>query len=226
MFIDQSTQEETLPEVSHDTEESEEFEEEEMLVFDLPLARSDKQQNVQQNKPESNVDSSTKASSFEQIELFPNSGEQGETRYDLQDYIEKERELTEARPDHYTEPRLKHEEDQRSTEVSREEEREASSDIEGHAKKIDPLTNSISEGLAARASERRARLKKFNYKFRKNSNIEEIEKQPAYKRAGVELDGAHSDAEEEGWSRSSVQFDEDGQPRISKNNSYLHDNVD
>lgn len=227
VFIDQSDQEEELFEMEQNTAESEEIEENEMLVFDLPLARSDQQQNVQQNKAEGNTDNSTKASSFEQIELFPNSGEQGETRYDLQDYIEKERELTEARPDHYGEPRLKQEESQRSpSQDARGIAGEPSSEVEEQSQKIDPLTSSISEGLAARASERRARLKKFNYKFRKNSNIEEIERQPAYKRAGIELDGARSDAEEEGWSRSSVQFDEDGQPRISKNNSYLHDNVD
>ena len=58
----------------------------------------------------------------------------------------------------------------------------------------DPVDMPISEVLKARASERRARMKDFNYKFRTSaSQIDGIEKQPAYKRAGLELENYDTD---------------------------------
>jgi len=89
-------------------------------------------------------------------------------------------------------------------------------------KDIDPLNTSISE-LKARAAERRAKMKQFNYRFSSGQNIDEIEKQPAYKRAGVELDD-HRDKHQK-LSRTSLHEDGDD-ISFRNNNSYLHDNVD
>lgn len=53
----------------------------------------------------------------------------------------------------------------------------------------DPMNNPISKLLSERAAERRRMMKEFNYKFSNSqSRIDEIEKQPAYKRMGVNLD--------------------------------------
>ncbi len=53
---------------------------------------------------------------------------------------------------------------------------------------IDPMETPIEELLKERADERRRKLKDFNYKFQNSvSNIDEIEKEPAYKRQGVDL---------------------------------------
>ena len=93
-------------------------------------------------------------------------------------------------------------------------------------KEISPLDLTISE-LQKRASERREKMKNFNYKFinKVNSNIEEIEKEPAYKRMGVELDQtAHSS--EIGQSRTTLDIDENDDIQLRSNNSFLHDNVD
>lgn len=96
---------------------------------------------------------------------------------------------------------------------------------EQQKEEIDPCSQPISEELIKRASQRRAKMKQFNYKFRKRGNIDEIEKQPAYKRAGMEMDEGSAPLNEK-LSRTSVDEDEDDQLRMRKNNSYLHDNVD
>lgn len=67
-------------------------------------------------------------------------------------------------------------------------------------------------------------MKKFNYKFRSNQNLDEIQKQPAYKRAGIELD--NDSPKDSKISRTSIENDEDGEPKLRSNNSFLHDNVD
>jgi cell division protein FtsZ len=96
---------------------------------------------------------------------------------------------------------------------------------EPEQEEIDPCDHPISEELINRAAERRAKMKNFNYKFRKNSNIDEIEKQPAYKRAGMDMDESSAPLNEK-LSRTSIDEDDDDQLRMRKNNSFLHDNVD
>ena len=89
---------------------------------------------------------------------------------------------------------------------------------------VDPINQPISESLRARVSERRAKMKEFNYKFKNtNSNIDEIEKQPAYKRAGVNLEQSEKGSN---ISRTSLSTDSNDELQIRKRNSFLHDNVD
>ena len=88
----------------------------------------------------------------------------------------------------------------------------------------DPLNSSISDFQKQRSSERRLRMKEFNYKFNK-SKIDDIEREPAYKRRGIELDDKNY-SEENNVSRTSVTSDENDDTKIRKNNSFLHDNVD
>jgi cell division protein FtsZ len=99
---------------------------------------------------------------------------------------------------------------------------EKKTSFDGPSESIDPLNASISE-LKARAEERRAKMKQFNYRFSNGQNIDEIEKQPAYKRAGVELD----DNRDKNQKLSRTSLYEDGDDiSLRKNNSFLHDNVD
>jgi len=88
----------------------------------------------------------------------------------------------------------------------------------------DPLNSSVSDFQKQRSAERRLRMKEFNYKFNK-SKIDDIEKEPAYKRRGVELDNKNYSEENE-VSRTSITLDENDDMKIRKNNSFLHDNVD
>ena len=84
---------------------------------------------------------------------------------------------------------------------------------------LTPLNSTITQGLAQRAEERRKKLKSFNYKFM-TSRINELEKEPAYKRAQVDMNA------DQDLSRLSVDTDSNDEMRIRTNNSFLHDNVD
>ena len=67
-------------------------------------------------------------------------------------------------------------------------------------------------------------MKAFNYKFN-TSKIDEYEKEPAYKRQGIELSNSNSMAENQ-VSRTSISYDENDDIQVRSNNSFLHDNVD
>jgi cell division protein FtsZ len=92
---------------------------------------------------------------------------------------------------------------------------------------LDPFNTSIEESLRLRADARRKKLKEFNYKFRHNANannVDEIEKEPAYKRMGIDLNeasGTHGEI-----SRTSIGTDSNDDIQLRSNNSFLHDNVD
>ena len=86
-------------------------------------------------------------------------------------------------------------------------------------KELTPMNSTITQGLAQRAEERRKKLKSFNYKFTTN-RIDELENEPAYKRAQVDMNSDNS------LSRLSVETNSSNETRIRTNNSFLHDNVD
>jgi cell division protein FtsZ len=97
-------------------------------------------------------------------------------------------------------------------------------DIETISEEISPLSITISE-LEKTAELRRQKMKGFNYKFadQVHKNIDEIEKQPAYKRLGVDLDEINSDLSK---SKTTLSTDANDDVQIRSNNSFLHDNVD
>ena len=94
-------------------------------------------------------------------------------------------------------------------------------EIETKSEEVSPLDLTITE-LQKRAEERRKKMKGFNYKFndQMNKNIDEIERQPAYKRLGVDLD-----TNVVSKTQTSIQKDTD-EISLKSNNSFLHDNVD
>lgn len=89
---------------------------------------------------------------------------------------------------------------------------------------VSPMDMTIEETLRFRAEERRKKLKEFNYKFHNNvTRIDELEREPAYKRLGVDLTNAQAGHQN---SRISVSTDSNNDLQFRSNNSYLHDNVD
>ena len=93
-----------------------------------------------------------------------------------------------------------------------------------HFEDVSPVEMSIEETLRHRADERRRKLKEFNYKFHNNpSRIEELEKEPAYKRLGLDLSNT---ADTNLNSRMSLGTDSNDDLQLRSNNSFLHDNVD
>lgn len=91
---------------------------------------------------------------------------------------------------------------------------------------LSPLHLTISE-LQKRSQDRKDKMKQFNYKFNNklNQNIDEIEREPAYKRMGVELDETRLSSETN-QSKTVLGVDENDDLQLRSNNSFLHDNVD
>ena len=87
---------------------------------------------------------------------------------------------------------------------------------------VNPINSPIVDGLAKRTEERKIKLKEFNYKFVNSRKVEDMEKEPAYKRAGIEL----NDDVESPLSSSSLELDDEGNLNLNSKNSFLHDNVD
>ena len=94
--------------------------------------------------------------------------------------------------------------------------------IQTISEEVSPLDLTITE-LQKRAEERRKKMKGFNYKFNDqlNKNIDEIERQPAYKRLGLDLSADASISR----SKTAIKTD-DSDIDFKSNNSFLHDNVD
>jgi len=88
---------------------------------------------------------------------------------------------------------------------------------------LNPFNNPIAKALAKRTEERKIKLKEFNYKFAKARRVLDMEKEPAYKRAGIELE---SDIISDDISATKIEEDNDGNLELKSNNSFLHDNVD
>ena len=92
------------------------------------------------------------------------------------------------------------------------------------AKDASPFDLSINDTVNSVNEKRKEQLKKFNYTFKNNINrIEEMEKQPAYKRMGFDVDDPQ---EEGGNSQISLDTDTNQDIQFRSNNSFLHDNVD
>lgn len=70
---------------------------------------------------------------------------------------------------------------------------------------------------------RRESLKKYNYVFKDgNSSVEDLEKEPAYKRMGIQIKNNINNQEVE----SKTMLNENNEIEFPEPNTYLHDNVD
>ena len=87
---------------------------------------------------------------------------------------------------------------------------------------VNPIDSPIVDGLAKRTEQRRIKLKEFNYKFTKSKLVSDMESEPAYKRAGINLDNEIKSS----ISSSTITNDKSGNIDIKSNNTFLHDNVD
>mgnify|MGYP006252433601 FL=1 len=87
---------------------------------------------------------------------------------------------------------------------------------------FNPFNNPIAKALAKRTEQRKIKLKEFNYKFTKSRRVQDMDKEPAYKRAGIELENDISNE----ISLTKIEEDEDGNIELKSKNSFLHNNVD
>ena len=82
------------------------------------------------------------------------------------------------------------------------------------------------EEMYKRSRERILRLKELNYKMSTPGGINDLEREPAYKRRNVTLENV-PDSADSNISRLTLSMDDnDRNPEIRANNSFLHDRVD
>ncbi len=195
---------------------------EQMLMFDMPLSEKE-----QYSEPMIEVGSLKDAKEIEvndPLEVVPITeiSQEGVKRYSLDDYQEVEKGLTQAQPQVETEVEVAVEDE----ELVMEKKVVETQEVEGPLQEDDedPINSPISKLLKDRTEERKRKLKEFNYKFRNSaSKIDDIEKQPAYKRMGIDLD--ENSLNDRDISRTTVNLDDDD-IQLRQNNSFLHDNVD
>ena len=197
-----------------------------MLTFDLPISNAQMKSEsdvVEVYTLEDAVDD-VKAQDIEvndYIELIPVTevNESGDTRYVLDDHIVLEK--TDQKFEDPNQPvKVDVDEEMTLTKVTVKEKTVTSEPEESS----DPYNSPISITLRERADERRQKMKAFNYKFN-TSKIEEIEKEPAYKRQGVNLNDVEHSSDLQS-SRTTIGLDDNDEIQLRSNNSYLHDNVD
>ena len=203
--------------------------EEQILMFDLEVnTASEETFETKKQYHKAGIKLETMTSSVEEIEVNDHievapitevTKEQTIT-YSLDNYQEVEDHLNEAKP-LALEDEISDEEIVFETRIIAVPERINKEENEPE----DPLNTPISKLLSERTEIRKRQMKEFNYKFNnKPSHIDEIEKQPAYKRMGIELDKTSN--QESNLSRTSVNTDDDNELDLRSNNSFLHDNVD
>jgi cell division protein FtsZ len=148
--------------------------------------------------------------------------EGGIIKYSLEEYMELENDLLNSKPSAATIVEEPIAEELNIT--MKVETNEKPSAIVSHFEDISPVEMTIEETLKHRADDRRKKLKEFNYKFHNNpSKIEEMEKEPAYKRRSVDLS---NNTQVDTNSRMSIGIDSNDDTQLRSNNSFLHDNVD
>ena len=150
--------------------------------------------------------------------------------YSLEDYMEVEQQLSQSAPkEKAPEPQ-----EEMLNFTLRTEDSMPQQPVEQPAfveeKKIDaeqeisPIDASINDILRQRAEERKRKMKEFNYKFNHAAqSLNELEKEPAYKRMGVDLREVQDSSQ---VSRTSLSIDQNNDLQLRSNNSFLHDNVD
>ena len=88
---------------------------------------------------------------------------------------------------------------------------------------VSPVEMSIEEILKSRAEERKSKLKSFNHKFNNPNRIDDLEKEPAFRRQGLDVTSMPN---QNNQSRMSLGIDSNDDVQLRSNNSFLHDNVD
>ena len=189
------------------------------LTFDLPLTTSSAEEKEDETIISYQLDEDVKdipVNDFVEVIPVNETNEKGDVRYALDDYIEVESAINQK----VSKPKEILDNDIVFEKKTLKEENE----IEAPVQEIDPMNTPISELLKERAEERRRKMKDFNYKFN-NAKIDDIEKVPAYKRQGVNLEEAKHSSETD-MSRTSIGLDDNDDIQLRSNNSFLHDNVD
>lgn len=214
----------TTPEVREiNVVEAKNITEEEQITFsfDMPVATTETKE---ENKLVFELNDETKNIIVkEPVQVVPMTelNEQGVIKYSLEEYMELENDLLGSKPAAtiVEEPVA----EELNIVMKQPEVEKPAATFAPTFEDVSPMEMTIEETLKHRADERRRKLKEFNYKFHNNpSRIDEMEKEPAYKRLGVDLNTQTQNNN----SRMSLGTDSNDDTQLRSNNSFLHDNVD
>jgi cell division protein FtsZ len=197
------------------------FEKEEQITFsfDLPIEKKEtpKSEDIlfQLTEETKNIFVNEPVQFVPMTEL----SEAGIVKYSLEEFMDVENKLSNSKPvEAVIEEPIAEELNITVKEV------EMTSNHNPFVEEISPMEMTIEESAKIIADERRRKLKEFNYKFHNNpSRVEELEKEPAYKRSGVDLAAPQQNNSN---SRMSFGTDSNNDNQLRSNNSFLHDNVD
>ena len=224
IIVDAKSKLDTIEVVDPITVTSAKIEEDQFLFsFDIPETKMHEEEE-KENVVLFSLDEEVKDIEVrEHIEVIPvlEYNKDGETRYSLDDYMDLENKLTGAKSKaEEFKPKVVEEE----LVFERKTIEKPIAEVE-EVVEIDPMDMPLEELLRSRSEERKRKLKDFNYKFQNNNSnrIDDIEKHPAYKRQGVNLNDVNR---ENKMSRTSLSEDSNDEIQIRSNNSFLHDNVD
>lgn len=195
-------------------------EEQATFSFDLPLLKSEPTK-IDKNKILFELTNETRDIKVnEPVQFVPVTEltDNGIIRYSLEEYTEMENILLDSKPAAVLEEVIPEELNITMKKV----------DIDPNTtstfENISPMDMTIQDTMKFRSEERRKKLKEFNYKFHNNiSKIDELEREPAYKRLGIDISKPQTNSTN---SRISVGTDSNDDLQLRSNNSYLHDNVD
>lgn len=198
------------------------FEEEKQIsfTFDLPLSEFKNKPKVEEQKNNINA---IEVNDHQHVSVIKKVEE--DIYFTLEDYAELEDNLTKAAKPVVIAVKSTIDDEMNFTLSSKPEIDVKEYEVIDY-KEVSPLDLTIAE-LQQRAADRREKMKKFNYQFgnKLSKNIDEMDKVPAYKRMGIELDQP-SHSSEFYQSRTTLQIDDTDAIQFRSNNSFLHDNVD
>ena len=201
-----------------------EKEEQTTFSFDLPLFKTEPVTEVQAEKEEkvlfelTNETRDIKVNQPVQFVPVTELSDNGIIKYSLEEYMEVENDFISSKLVAKVEEVIPEEMNITMKQV------ETTTHGTTKFEEISPMEMTIEETLRLRADERRKKLKEFNYKFHNNvSKIDEYEREPAYKRLGIDISNNQANNTA---SRISVGTDSNNDLQLRSNNSYLHDNVD
>jgi cell division protein FtsZ len=196
------------------------------FTFDLPSNKVETIETVEESKIVFDLTEETREIEVNQaVQFVPVTelNEGGIIKYSLEEYMELENDLLNSKPAAIVTAEEPIAEELKIT--MKQVETENLQAFVNQFDDISPVEMTIEETLKYRADERRRKLKEFNYKFNNNpSRIDEMEKEPAYKRLGIDV--SNNSQETNTNSRMSLGTDSNDDLQIRSNNSFLHDNVD
>ena len=199
------------------------FEQEEQITFsfDLPIAKTETPSSNSDNILFQLTEETKNIFVKEPVQFVPMTelNESGIVKYSLEEFMDVENKLANTTPiAAVVEEPIAEELNITMKEV------EMTSNSNPFAEEISPMEMTIEESARIIADERIRKLKEFNYKFHNNpSKVDEYEREPAYKRTGVDLS---TPQQSNANSRTSFGTDSNNDNQLRSNNSFLHDNVD